>query len=233
MEILPYKDLNRCESCLFKTVICAFLDTEEFAEIQNTTRNCAFKKGEVMLKQGEESRYLVYMTSGIVKFNYQEDNRRNYILTIQKSPSLLGLANIMNEDTNAFSICAIEDCEGCLIDVSLLKKYVFQNQTFLLSILKMSTEMFKDSIFSFIRLAHKHVYGRIADILLYLSEEIYQSKEFRLSLSRQELAEYAGCSKENVIHTLRGMDSDGIIRVTTKNVEILDYERLQSISKLG
>ncbi len=233
MEILSTKDIEKCNSCLFKTVICSFLNNTEFAEIQDTTQYCTFKKGEVMLKQGEESKYLIYMTSGIVKFNFQEENRRNYILTLQKSPSLLGLVNIMNEDTNAFSICAIEDCEGCLIDVSLLKKYAFQNQTFLLSILRMSTEMFKDSIFSFIRLAHKHVYGRIADILLYLSEEIYQNKEFRLSLSRQELAEYAGCSKENVIHTLRGMDSDAIIRVTTKNIEILDYERLKNISRLG
>ncbi|MBQ1696676.1 MAG: winged helix-turn-helix domain-containing protein, partial [Bacteroidales bacterium] len=54
-----------------------------------------------------------------------------------------------------------------------------------------------------------------------------------LGLSRQELAEYAGCSREQIIHTLRAFSNDGIIRVSGKNVEILDYDKLLTISRVG
>jgi CRP/FNR family transcriptional regulator len=96
-----------------------------------------------------------------------------------------------------------------------------------------STQMFRQSILNFISIAHKQSNGRIADILLFLSHNIYNSKSFTLSLSRQELADFAGCSKELIIHTMQKFNSDGILSISGKNIEILDIERLHSISKIG
>ena len=69
--------------------------------------------------------------------------------------------------------------------------------------------------------------------MLYLSDKIYQSKSFNIGLSRQELADYAGCSKEQLIHTLRTFTSDGIIWVSGKKIEILDRDKLLTISRVG
>jgi CRP/FNR family transcriptional regulator len=193
----------------------------------------SYKQGEVILKQGMKANHLVYLLNGIVKFNYEDENKKNLILTISKAPTLLGLANILNEDVNIFSIIAIEDCKGCLIDMNKLKLLALNNRLFMLNILKMSTGMFRSSIFNFISLAHKQVNGRIADILINLSKNVYQKSSFVLSVSRQELAEFAGCSKENVIHTLRNFDADGIIKVSGKKIEIIDFERLLKVSKTG
>jgi CRP/FNR family transcriptional regulator len=100
-------------------------------------------------------------------------------------------------------------------------------------IMGLSTQMFRAAIFNFISVARKQSNGRVADVLLYLSDKIYEARSFSLGLSRQELAEYAGCSREQIIHTLRAFSSDGIIRVSGKNVEILDYDKLLTISRVG
>ncbi|HNY07812.1 MAG TPA: Crp/Fnr family transcriptional regulator [Bacteroidales bacterium] len=225
--------LEDCKECLFKLACDYFISQSDFEMLFQSTVQQNYKKGEVILKQGMKGNHLVYLRKGIVKFNYEDANGKNLILTISKSPTLLGLANILNEDVNIFSIIAIEECSGCLIDMDNLKMLAFNNQIFMLNILKMSTEMFRNSIFSFISLAHKQVYGRVADILIYLSKDIYQSNQFVLSLSRQEIAEFAGCSKENVIYTLHNFDSDGIIKVSGKKIEIISFERLFKISKSG
>ena len=102
-----------------------------------------------------------------------------------------------------------------------------------LKLLEIVLEMFKTSIFNFISLAHKQVHGRIADILIYFSQNIYQSPKFTLTQSRQEIAEFAGCSKENVIHTLRKFHEEGIIKIKGKQINILDFEKLLHISKVG
>lgn len=222
-----------CLACLFKTTCNQTISQDDFNFLFQSTVQQTYKQGEIILKQGMKANHLVYLLDGIVKFNYEDENKKNLILTISKAPTLLGLANVLNEDVNVFSIIAIEECRGCLIDLNKLKVLALNNRLFMLNILKMSTGLFRNSIFNFISLAHKQVNGRIADILISLSQMVYHSNSFILSVSRQELAEYAGCSKENVIHTLRNFDADGIIKISGKKVEIVDLERLKKISKAG
>ena len=147
--------------------------------------------------------------------------------------SLLGLENVLNEDINLFSIIAIEDSMGCQIDLNKVKVLAMKNKNFLISLTKLSTDMFRNSIYNVISLAHKQINGRIADILLFLARDIYHSNTFTLSISRQELAEFAGCSKENVIKSLRSLNRDNIIRISGKEIEILDIKKLIKISQKG
>ena len=86
---------------------------------------------------------------------------------------------------------------------------------------------------NFISLAHKQKEGRIADIMLYLAAEVYHENIFVLSLTRKEIAEFAGCSTENVIMTLSRWQNEKIITIEGKKIEIIDLEKLQYISKIG
>ena len=98
---------------------------------------------------------------------------------------------------------------------------------------QVTSEMFKTSVLNFISLAHKQKEGRIADVILYLASEVYNENSFVLSLTRKEIAEFAGCSTENVIITLSKWQNEKIISLTGKKVEIIDYDRLKYISKIG
>ncbi len=209
------------------------LNHPEIVELISSSEKLSFAKNEIILKQGIKSTHLIYLQQGMVKFNYEDEAGRNLILTIQKAPTILGLANILNDDFNLFSVCSLEDCVGFTIDIHKLKDTVFTNRDFFVNIIKLSSEMFRTSIFNFISLAHKQVNGRIADILIYLSKNIYCNTTFNLTLSRQELAEFAGCSKENVIHTLRNLANEGIIDVKGKYIDIKKMDRLMYFSKIG
>jgi CRP-like cAMP-binding protein len=93
--------------------------------------------------------------------------------------------------------------------------------------------MFEVPIFNFISLAHKQVNGRIADIIIYLAEQVYRGLDFQLTLTRKEISEFAGCSTENVITTLSRMNHEGIISINGKNIKINDLNKLREISKVG
>ena len=233
MQAKHYHRYFSCEDCLFRSISCQFIDSAEFEKLQNKTIQLRFRKGETILKQGAKSHNLVFLRSGIIKFNYEDDRSKNLILSLNKAPALLGGANVLNEDFNLFSVVAVEDCECCLIDSMILTRIAMNNPLYLLKMLQFITENFRNSIFNFISLAHKQVNGRVADILLFLSRNIYLDSAFTLSLSRQEVAEFAGCSKENVIHTLRKFHHDEVIRIEGKKIRILDMNRLDRISKNG
>ncbi|OQC46725.1 MAG: cAMP-activated global transcriptional regulator CRP [Bacteroidetes bacterium ADurb.Bin035] len=209
------------------------MSEEDFNFLYESTIQKSYQKDEVIFQQGEKSPFLVFLQKGLVKFNYLDTNNKNLILTIVSAPSLLGLANVLNEDINLFSIIAIEDSMGCQIDLNKVKVLAMKNKNFLISLTKLSTDMFRNSIYNVISLAHKQINGRIADILLFLARDIYHSNTFTLSISRQELAEFAGCSKENVIKSLRSLNRDNIIRISGKEIEILDIKKLIKISQKG
>jgi CRP/FNR family transcriptional regulator, polysaccharide utilization system transcription regulator len=225
--------LYNCDTCLFKIISCQYINQEEFLKLQNSSIQLRFKKGEAIMKQGANASHLVFLQKGIVKFSLEDEMGKNLILTITSSPALLGGANIFNQGMNIFSVYAVEDCEGCLIDIQLLKEIALSNTLFLMKLLELVTGMFKTSIFNFISLAHKQVNGRIADVMMYLSTSVYKSPSFTLSLSRKELAEFAGCSTENVIHTLSRFNREGILSVEGKKIIIHDMDQLMRISKVG
>lgn len=224
---------NRCNDCLFKSLSCNFLSDDEYELIRRTAVQLTFKKGEIIFKQGDKSTNIAFLYSGIVKFKYQISPDRDFVLTVVSGPKLLGGANLFFNDTNLFSIEAVEDCEICLINSKALFRVITENSKYFMTILQISVDMYKYSIFNFINLSYKHVNGRIADILLYLSDQVYKSEKFKLSLTRKEISEFAACSPANVMTTVSMLHKEGIIRVEGKNIEIVNRKKLTEISKLG
>ncbi len=224
--------LPECDTCFFKNGLCKGLTEDEFRSIFSQTRHYTYAKGEVIYKQGSKCDDLIFLTKGIVKF-VTDSNGKELIVAIDKAQTLLGLANVLNENINLFTIVAVTECSGCVINLNRFTLHLMSNRQFMFEIMSLSTQMFRSAIFNFISVARKQSNGRVADILLYLSDKIYTSRTFSLDLSRQELADYAGCSKEQLIHTLRTFSNDGIITVSGKNIDIIDYDKLITISRVG
>jgi CRP-like cAMP-binding protein len=216
-----------------KRVSLQFMDEKDFQKIEKSSVKLTFKKGETILKQGGLSTHIAYLEKGIVKFNYENESNKNLIITIVAAPKILGGANLFYKDNNLFSFIAVEDCEVTLIDSTVLLSVMMENAKFSIMLFQVASEMSKKAVLNFISLAYKQKEGRIADILLYLSSEVYHNIKFNLSLTRKEIAEFAGCSTENVIMTLSKWQSEGVISTEGKHIEIINIEKLRLISKIG
>jgi CRP/FNR family transcriptional regulator len=210
-----------------------FISDKDFDKLEKTSVKLTFKKGETILKQGGMPTHIVYLEKGIVKFNYENESGKNLILTIVSAPKILGGANLFYKDNNLFSLIAVEDCEVVMIDSKVTQDVLMDNSKFAMMMFQVASEMFKKSVMNFISLAHKQKEGRIADIVLYLADEVYNSTTFVFSLTRKEIAEFAGCSTENVIMTLSKWHNEKIISMDGKSIEIKDIDKLKHISKIG
>jgi CRP-like cAMP-binding protein len=217
----------------FRRVAMQFISEKEFAKIQKASVKLNFKKGESILKQGGKSTHVAYLEKGIVKFNYEIEAGKNLILTIVSAPKILGGANLFYKDNNLFSLIAVEECDVVLYDAEVMVSVLMDNSRFAMAMYQVASEMFKEAIMNFISLAHKHKEGRIADIIIYLAGNVYHSHNFQLSLTRREIADFAGCSVENVIMTLSRWQNENYIRSEGKHLEILDIDKLKYISKIG
>ncbi|MCL2682015.1 MAG: Crp/Fnr family transcriptional regulator [Bacteroidales bacterium] len=233
MNFLDNKD-SKDNFSGFRKISTLFISDDEFRKIEKAAVFLRFKKGETILKQGHAPTHIAYLQSGIVKFNFQSpENEKNTILTLVSAPKILGGANLFYKDNNLFSIVAVEDCEIFLIEASALYELLKENGNYAVALFQMASEMFKKSILNFISVANKQKEARIADVFIYLAEEIYFGTAFKLSLTRKEIAEFACCSVENIIMTLSKWQQEGIVSFSGKNLEITNIEKLRYISKVG
>ena len=79
----------------------------------------------------------------------------------------------------------------------------------------------------------KQIPGRMAEVLLFFSSEIYGNDHFALPLSRQELADLVYSTKESVSRTLTEFKNDKMIEIEDRNITLLSIDLLKILSKLG
>jgi len=81
--------------------------------------------------------------------------------------------------------------------------------------------------------AQKQNIGRIADSLLFFAHEIYSSNIFELPISRQDLADLTGITREGTSRILTDFHNEKIIEINSRKVTILNETLLKQISEKG
>jgi CRP-like cAMP-binding protein len=217
----------KCISSIFKS-----LTALELAQINNSRFQVGYKAGEIIFKQGTPSPYFVCITSGLAKI-YIEGYGKNLILSLIKPVDYIFGPGIYVDNRHYYSASAVEDCQACLVDVTIFKKLIRENPDFADEFIK---RVSLQAIFNFeqvISLTQKQMHGRIADVVFYLSDKIYCKNPFKLSISRQDLADLSGMSKESAIRILKEFKEEGILTLSGNTMEILNPKQLRQISETG
>ncbi len=192
-----------------------------------------YKKKEVICKQGSFVSHVMYVEKGLVKV-YLDNGGNSLVLKMIPEGNLLGLSSLSEDhNTYQYSAMAYIDTEIRQIDIHVFRELLKRNADFSKEVIDIFSANSVQVYGRFFCLTHKQAYGRLADILLCLSERIFKQSEFHLPLSRKDLAELSGMSSETVIRMLKKFNEDGLIKMNGKNLHILDYERLQRISETG
>jgi len=190
------------------------------------------KKGDSIIKQGTYSTNVIFLRTGLAKIHIAGPYAEQ-IVKLVKAPSYLGLPTTFGSKINQYSVTALSDAEVCFIDLEVFQNILDENKEFTHELIQ---EFCKNELESFHRCANrtqKLIRGNMADAILEFSDNIFKSETFVLPLSQAEFANLVDTSRESISRILNEFDSDGILKITGKQVEILDKKRLQLISLNG
>jgi len=202
----------------------------QLAEFSNVVR---YDKKDVIFLQNTRTSHMMFLKSGLVKIYKTARNRKAIILKLVTPGNYLGLMSVFGSDIHQYSGSVVEPAEIYYIDINAFRNVLMQNGKYSLKVIsKLST----DGLYIFDRLmaqSHKQLPGRIADVILYFSEVIYKNTTFTFPLTRRELAELAGTTKESFIRTLTEFKNDKIIHLDGSHVEIVSMKIIKTLSELG
>lgn len=222
-----------CVECKLKTLFFEKVDSGQLELVCSTKIETQFLKGDTIISEGDSISDFIYLKSGLVKLTRHTSDGKEQILSFGKPFDFVSLFSVFSAKEYNYSVIAIEDTEVCLLDLDFVKQTILNNGLFSLNLMHKLSEATDMIILDNLEIKRKHLRGRVAHVLLYFSEYVYKSKTIQLPISRREIAEYIGMTTENVIRTLSEFKKDGILRTYGKDIDILDPERLRSISEHG
>jgi CRP/FNR family transcriptional regulator len=175
----------------------------------------------------------MFLESGLAKV-YIDDGVNTLVLKILPQKNLIGLASVSDVvKTFEYSVMAYTNSVIRQIEVEVFKKLLKQNSVFAKEVIDILSSNSIQIYGRFFCLTHKQSFGRLADIILCLSDKVFGQNEFELPLSRKDLAELSGLSSETVIRMLKVFREEGLIALDGKLMKVLDHDRLQQISETG
>ncbi|MBK9390823.1 MAG: Crp/Fnr family transcriptional regulator [Bacteroidetes bacterium] len=225
--------INSCEKCTAGWKNFKHLSKSELETVNSNRYEATFKPGEIMIKQGSPASNALFMATGIAKSYIEGNNGKNLILDLEKPGSIvLGPGAYVNSRHN-YSVAAITSIQACFISADIIKQISRTNSAFAESLLEDFCRRAVRSHNRMVSMAHKRMSGRLADILLYLSNDIFGNDDFDMILTRQELGEMTSMAKECVVRIMKEMEDSGVISSETSRIKILDKGKLISLSEKG
>ena len=222
-----------CEKCNQKAPLFKHLSEEELRIINRDRYSVKFHEGEVILKQGTAAKTIISVIDGFARKYMEGFNGRKLILDFVKPWQLVGAPGVHNKGKYNFSVVAIQETLVCFLDAGNFTEIIGRNGEFAKEYVSLCSRNYGRSLERMVSLSQKQMHGRIADALIYLSEEIYESNKVGADISRQDIADYTSMSKDSAIRILKEFERDKVIRLEGKTIEVIDDDRLQSVSVNG
>lgn len=222
-----------CEECNKRIPLFAPLTENELQLLNKDRYSVRFHQGEVILKQGTRADYQVSLIDGFAKMYIEGYQNRNLILDFVKPLRLIGSAGSQTNDKLRYNVVAIRETLVCFIDLNNFKTILASNSKFAEQFLLLCSQNYLAALDRLVGISQKQMHGRVADALLYLSKEIYNSPTIGEEITRQDIAEYSSMSKDSAIRVLKEFERDQIIRLNGRQIIVLDSERLNKISDKG
>lgn len=205
--------------CPKKVPIFWSLSEEEILKIAKMTKHVQYKKGQVLLHEGEKSDTLFIVNSGKVKVSKYTVDGKEQILYILTSGEFFGELHLFNQDEeNNFSVSAIEDTMICQLTKHEMDVIMEENSEIAVKLLKAVTKRLAHTENLVQNLATKDPEVRIAHMLLEFSRK-FGTKEnngilINLPITREEVASYVGVARETISRKFSKFENLGLISLS-------------------
>lgn len=197
-------------------------------------KNCfdlQFEEGELIIKKGFLVQNIYFLTEGIVELFI--DNKPSiqsvYIIV---GGEFIGINCVYSGDAYRFSAKALSSCVVKVISKDTFSKLLTQNSKFSMAFISYISSINDNFLNWHFQLKSKNSLGALAFIILEFSKKSDGDK-FIIPLTRKQLANVIGFSRESVLKNLTILRKDNILISEGREFEIIDRDKIEQISIHG
>lgn len=226
-------DLRFCSTCAFGSVcLPEGVDKTALRDLHMLVEHVGpFRAGQHVFRTGERFGAIFAVRGGVVKTRIVDDDGNEQVLGFHLPGEVIGLNAIhpARYPCDAVALDTVFVCRFSFPALATLATRMPRVQAELFRLL--SADIGKAALLTRDRAADE----RLAAFLLGLAERFaargYSAREFRLAMSRNDIANYLGLAAETVSRLLRRFRDHKLIAVHSRDIELLDRDGLRALAR--
>ncbi|MDH5473712.1 MAG: helix-turn-helix domain-containing protein [Gammaproteobacteria bacterium] len=193
-------------------------------------------KDHVLFDAGEKFRGIFAVKSGALKTTRELSNNSEQIIDFHIPGELVGMDAI---DSPAYlhRVIASENSSICEMDLEAMKKMNGKYNDFQSSLIQALTRKVRLDQYQALLISTKTAEQRLAVFLTALSSRFQlhglPANQFRLPVSRKNIANYLGMAAETVARTFKTFEKKGLIVNNNRNITLIKPEELITLASLN
>jgi CRP-like cAMP-binding protein len=216
---------------LKKVQIFSGLSGSDLDKIVEIVSERNYRKDEVIFHADDPGSVLFILKTGAVKVSIRDKNGREDILKLLYPLDFFGEMSILDGQHRSATVTAIEKSTALIIQRDHFVRSITKCTQMALNMLVLLSRRIRKTDEKIASLRFDDAYGKVARILLDLSETQGTRGEegivLALKLTRQEMADFVGLSRETLTKTLAEFQRSGCIKIEDKSILILDERMLR------
>ena len=185
------------------------------------TRKSAPRSTTIMAG-GDPTDHLYIVLSGRLKVMMSDAEGKEVILSILGPGEIFGEMGLIDDEPRSATVVTIEPCELLSLAKRDFKKSLAENFEMSMAVMRGLVRRLREADRKIGSLALLDVYGRVARLLLDMSENVDGEKVVTKRLPKQDIAKMIGASREMVSRVMKDLQTGGYIEMRGSTIVLRD-----------
>ena len=181
----------------------------------------------VVMREGEHTSAIYFILNGTLKVIVSDTDGREVILTILGRGEMFGEMGVIDDSPRSATVVATQPCDLVVVSKADFQQVLSENFDISLNIMRGLTKRLRLADRKIETLALHDVYGRVARLLLDLSEQSGDQRLIHRRITKQDIAKMIGASREMVSRVMKDLQQQGLIEEMDDGSIVL-HENLES-----
>jgi CRP/FNR family cyclic AMP-dependent transcriptional regulator len=179
-------------------------------------------RGTAIMHEGDPTDALYIVMSGRLKVMMGEADGKEVILGIIGQGEFFGEMGLIDDNPRSATVIAIEPCDLLVVSKRAFKKCLNENLSLAMAVMRVLVQRLRTADRKIGSLAMLDVYGRVARLLLDMSENVNGQKIVTRRLSKQDIARMVGATREMVSRVMKDLETSGYFEVRGSTIVLRD-----------
>jgi CRP/FNR family cyclic AMP-dependent transcriptional regulator len=224
--------LRMSDESLANVALFRDLEPETRALLAKSLEQRVFRKGETIVRENEPSTSLFIIQSGSVKISLGGEGGREVTLTVLQPGECFGEMGVIDGQPRSATATAVEDTTALCMTREQFRAQLQLHPEVAFELLAILSRRLRAADQQIDSLAFLDVQGRVARMLLKIADAEGEGTDdgilIPLEMTRRELANMVGTSRETLTRVLKDFERLGFIRLRKGGATLLNMARLRA-----
>ena len=189
------------------------LPDSQLALLTSVVSRRSYPRGTTVIAAGDSTDSLYVVISGRLKVMMSDDEGREVILSMLGPSEYFGEMALIDDSPRSAGVITVQPCELLVLAKRDFKKCVAENFEMSMTLMRGLVKRLREADRKIGSLALMDVYGRVARLLLEMSEKVDGQQVVTRKVAKQDIAKMIGASREMVSRVMKDLQTGGYIEV--------------------